>query len=104
MSIPRSGHHTSSGLPTMSQDDAPISTRSLPGSSVAFNPGDQPFIPAQRGAVTDPLSADNVSSMNNLLSALTLPQPEVPKFSGGVTEFRAFITAFMCCVTCGVQS
>ena len=78
----------------MSQDNVPISTRSLPGSSVAFNPGAQPFIPAQCGAVTDPLPADNVSGMNNLLSALTLSQPEVPKFSGDVTEFTAVITAF----------
>ncbi len=78
----------------MSQDNVPISTRSLPRSSVAFNPGAQPFIPAQCGAVTDPLPADNVSGMNNLLSALTLSQPEVPKFSGDVTEFTAVITAF----------
>ncbi len=39
--------------------------------------------------------ADNGTfAMNNLLTTLSLPRPEVPKFCGEITEHRSFMSAF----------
>ena len=37
---------------------------------------------------------DNLITTGTLLTALSLPQPEIPKFSGDLVNYRTFVTAF----------
>ena len=76
------------------------------GSYSKLNRNAQPFIPnvLQQDNTASYPTEQHLVSTNMLISALSLPQPEVTKFEGDILNFSSFITAFDSRVAARVQS
>ena len=91
-----SKHHTNTTVtkPTTGQHEPStkfkLSTRSEPVTHL--NADAQAFVPQKY--TSSSYTEGNLISTNSLLAALSLPQPEVPKFSGDLLDFANFINAF----------
>jgi hypothetical protein len=73
-------------------ENQPVAASERNVSKSLFNTRTPPS--AARETETDFPCSDHLITTDTLLAALSLPQPEVPKFNGDLTTYKTFMTAF----------